>query len=490
MKKFKVAFLLPAYFGSNHSIFLGIGYLAAVLKNMGNEAIVLDEDALCWIYSKVDKKNSLTLAESRVVEEIQRYSPDVLCISINTTNYRNALRMLKYVREKFPRIFMIVGGPHISTCYSTFQSWHKDLYDAAIIGEGEVALCSLIENLKQGQQHTPIQGVCYSAMPMAYTPSKMVNIKQLPFPDRSVFFEIYSPDEKALAKENYNRVFYANIPGFENHHHARVVASRGCYNSCTFCSPAVYWRNPENLKPCRRIRKASSIVAEVEQLLKTGVQAIFFDDPTFPIKSDMKFFSEFEQEVLNKGLDFHWGAPICSNEIDTNILDRLQKLGFSYTYFGLENYQSSALKNFSKNQDIHKCIELINECTVRNIHCDAAYQIGLPNESLDDIKRSINWIFSKKLEQNTFYSITAIWPETELAKQYNVTPDCYEPDYDKKTFEARSGLFFYEQGNDILEPFYSNCSGTYHFIPMDLAIQIKYYLFDNGLTNRFAKKRS
>ena len=48
---------------------------------------------------------------------------------------------------------------------------------------------------------------------------------------------------------------------------------------------------------------------------------------------------------------------------------------------------------------------------------------------------------------------------------------------------------FYEQGNPIVEQFYSNCSGTYHFIPMDVAIDMKYYAFDKGLTNRFAKKR-
>lgn len=32
MGSFKVVFLLPAYFGSNHSLFLGVGYLAAAVK--------------------------------------------------------------------------------------------------------------------------------------------------------------------------------------------------------------------------------------------------------------------------------------------------------------------------------------------------------------------------------------------------------------------------------------------------------------------------
>ena len=489
MNDFKIAFLLPAYFGSNHSIFLGVGYLVAVLKRKGNKVIVLDEDAIRWVYAKTDEQTSLQLAEVRVINEIKRYSPDVLCVSINTTNYTNALRILKYTRKNFPEIFMVVGGPHISTCYETFSAWHRNLFDAAVIGEGEISLCMLIENLKRGIHHASIAGICYPDTLTLYTPSKMVDINKLPFPDRESFFEIYNAEERLLAEENYNRVFYSHLPGFENGH-ARIVASRGCYNECPFCSPAVYWRNPKNFRPCRRVRKATFIVDEIEQLLSKGVKAIFFDDPTFPIKSDMKFFLEFEREILMRDLKFNWGAPICITEVDYKILDRLQKLGFTFTYFGLENYKASVLKNFRKNPNLMRCLRLIAECSAKGIHCDAAYQIGLPNESFDDIKRSIDWIFKNNLERNTFYSITAIWPKTELAKQYNVTPDCYEPEFNKKIFEQTSGLFFYEQGNPIIEPFYSNCSGTYHFIPMELAIEIKYYMFDSGLTNRFDKKRS
>lgn len=487
MGSFKVIFLLPAYFGSNHSLFLGVGYLAAAVKNCGHRAIVIDEDAITWIYSQPGTPDALEQAQKRVLAEIETYNPNMLCISINTANYKNALRLLRYVRNKFPEIFMVVGGPHISTCYDTFRSWHGDLFDAAIIGEGEVSLCALIESLKAGQPKALIPGVCYAAGEPSNLTGSVVDIRKLPFPDRAAFFEIYDEAERALAMENYSRVFYSHLPGFENGH-ARVVASRGCYNHCTFCSPGVYWRDPQSLKPCRRLRDPESILDEVESLLASGIQAIYFDDPTFPIKSDLRFFTKFEAEIQNRGLHFHWGAPICSSEVDGCILDRLQKIGFSYTYFGLENYKEEHLKSFQKHQDIQQCLALIDECKKRAIHCDASYQIGLPNETMEDIKRSVDWIFQNHIERNTFYSITAIWPSTALAETYGVLPAYYEPNYPKKMFEEKSGLFFYEQGDPALEQFYSNCSGTYHFIPMELAKEIKYYLFDCGLTNRFRKK--
>lgn len=486
MRDYKVAFLLPTYFGSNHSMFLGVGYLVSAVKRKSNDAIVIDEDAISWLYHHY-YKTTIDNIRKRVIHEINKYSPDMLCFMINTANYKNALRLLSYVREEFPQIFTVVGGPHISTCYEEFSRLHSDLYDAAIIGEGEETLCQLIDSIKRGINNKIIPGACYSGDVRLVSKRALLDVDSINPPDRNAFFVIFEEKEKCIVEEHYKRVFYSKLPGFENGH-ARVVASRGCYNQCTFCSPGVYWRNPLNNLPCRRVRSAKKLVDEIEKLLLKGIYAIYFDDPTFPIKSDIAFFNLFENEILSRGLKFHWGAPICSNEIDSNILDRLQRLGFTYTYFGLENYREENLNDFRKQQDISMCLKIINECRVRGIHCDASYQIGLPNESIDDIKRSIDWIFKHGIERNTFYSITAIWPGTELAKKYGVIADYYEPSYDKKDFEARSGLFFYEQGNPVIEQFYSNCSGTYHFIPVDLAIEVKYYMFDNGLTNRFIKK--
>lgn len=488
MKSLKIAFMLPTYMGSNHSIFLGVAYLAAAVKKQGNDAIVLDEDAIRWIYAKEDESTSLIKAEERVKEEIKKYAPDVLCMSLNTTNLKNGLRMMTYVRNTFPEIYMIVGGPHISACAEQFRRWHRELFDAAIVGEGEDAICELLQSIGSERRNAPIPGIMYSSDDEHVIPRGMVDIRSLDFPDRESFFAIYSDEEIEIAKENYTRVFYSHLPGFENGH-ARIVASRGCYNNCTFCSPGMYWRDQVSGKPCRRIRTAKNIVDEIEMLTKQGVGAIYFDDPTFPIKSDKLFFDELEREILERNLVFNWGAPICSSEVDTDILDRLQKIGFTYTYFGLENYKEDNLKDFHKMQDIQRCLELIRECKNRNIHCDASYQIGLPNETVEDIKKSIDWIFKNKIERNAFYSITAIWPETIMAKEYGVLPEYYEPSYDKTIVERQKGLFYYEQGNPIVEQFYSNCSGTYHFIPMDTAIEMKYYVFDSGLTNRFAQKR-
>lgn len=484
MSAFKIAFLLPAYFGSNHSMFLGIGYLAAAVKKKGFKALIVDEDAINWVYSKKNPSNSLELSKSRVIDELKSYSPNAICTYINTANYKNALRMLEYVRDVFPNTYSIVGGPHISTSYSSFKKNHSALFEAAIIGEGEDSICELAMSLSKNIFNAFIPGVLYSDSNLIYNLPRVVQIDKIPFPDREAFFEIYNQTELPLAYSSYQRVFYSSLPGFEKKY-ARIVASRGCYNTCSFCSPSVFWRHPETKKPYRRIRSAKSVVDEIEILLSKGISAIYFDDPTFPLKTSPAFFSQFETEIKKRHLSFNWGAPICVEEADVRILDRLQDIGFTYTYFGLETYQEKDLNNFNKKQNIRQCLNLIRQCKERGIHCDAAYQIGLPHENRDGIKRSIDWIFENHIERNIFFSITAIWPETLLAREIGILSDYFEPNYDKALVNKEKGVFFYEQGNPELEYFYSNCSGTYHFIPEELAIEMKYYIFDCGLKNRF-----
>lgn len=487
--KHKVAFILPYYGGSNHSPFLGVGYLSSTLKRNGFDTIIIDEDAANWIKVVQNVKQPLMESKKWVYEKLKEFQPDIICATINTANYENALKLLSYVRDRFKDTFIVVGGPHISTSFKEFHKWHNNLFDAAIIGEGENSLLELCEWYVEGRKKNQrIKGVIFATSPNLYIPREMCDIDTLPFPDREGFYNSFNDEEKQLVIEHYNRGFYSKLPGFEKSH-GRVVSSRGCNYACSFCSPSLYWRNPISKLPCRRMRDPQSIVLEIEELINQGIHAIYFDDPTFPILSEPKFFTRFVEEIKSRNLKFNWGAPICSDEIDENILDIMQDIGFTYTYFGLENYMQANLQDMNKKQNIDRCLELIQECKKRGIHCDASYQVGLPNETMEDVKRSIQWIFDKKIERNVFFSLTAIWAETKLAIQNKISSECFEPNFDKSIME-KDGLYFFPQGNKDLEFFYSNCSGTYHFVSIEEAIDIKYYIFDMGLSNRFKKKEN
>jgi radical SAM superfamily enzyme YgiQ (UPF0313 family) len=476
----KVAFCLPYYAGRNHSPFLGIGYLSSILNSNGIETRIFDLDAIAWVMLKKHNDNHMAETNSFLADRLAKFEPDIIAVTINTTNYEETINLLKHIHNYKGKAKIIVGGPHISTSYSAFNKYHYNLFDLAIIGEGETALLEICKNMIANTWNN-----CYNKNDYVLG-SPVENLDSFPYPDRNGFYTAFNSEDFKLVEEHYRRNFYTHLPGFKGKKYERVVASRGCDYQCSFCSPGILWRDYKTNKPKRRIRSPKNIVDEIEMLYEKGITAFYFDDPTFPVCSDLGFFTQFVFELKNRGLSIKWAAPVRVEEIDNKIVDVLRESGFSYTYFGLETYNEKQLSKFNKELDIEKSLDIINILKNNDIHCDVSYQIGLPNEELSEIYKGIDWLANNNLQKNTFFSITAIWPETQLAKQHNISSEDYEPTLNKSN-KRREGLHFFRMGNKEIEDFYSNCSGTYHFIDEERAIKVKEYLVFSDFFNRFKR---
>lgn len=488
-KNKRIALLLPFYDGRNHSQLLGVGYLSQMLKEAGNDTLIIDEDAVFSVMEKRGVKDPLSLARLFIIEKLKDYSPFALCATVNTANYERSLELLTLIRESFQDIKIIVGGPHITTSWHSFKKFHNTLFDIAIIGEGEQTIIEVCDSFFSNNPLKGIKGAISSQSNGAhFKPRNLIeDLDCLPYPDREGFYKVFSKDEHAIVDEHYNNVFYAHLPGFKGKKFSRIVGSRGCNFSCSFCSPSFFWKNPLNGKPVRRTRSPFKIVDEIEYLVNQGYQAFYFDDPTFPYKSKPEFYLSFIHELKRRGLNINWAAPTRHDELSEDILRQLFESGFTYTYFGLETYQQKDLIEMGKAIDIDYCIKLLDWCQSIGIHCDVSYQIGVPGENYDSIIKSIQWLEKHGLQKRSFFSIAAIWPETPLARKYGVKSDDFEPSSDKKRLE-KEGLYYFKPGNPQIEKYFSNCSGTFHFIDEETAIQAKYYLIGSGFIKRFDNK--
>ena len=485
-KNRKIALLLPYYEGRNHSQFLGVAYLSAVLKQEGYDTLILDEDAIVFLMEKQRDEMPIRSARKFIIEKVNDYRPFLIGITINTANYGRSLQLLELVRSNFPEIKIVVGGPHISTSWRAFLKYHGNKCDVAIIGEGERTFIEVCDRIFCGEPLGGTKGAAISGTRgHNYKPRDLIlDLDILPYPDREDFFKAFSNDVHEIIDENYRSVFYSHLPGFRGRKFARIVGSRGCNFSCKFCSPSVFWKDPLTGKNCRRTRDPIKIVNEIEYLFEQGYQAFYFDDPTFPFLSRPDFYKKMIYEIKKRGLNINWAAPTRYDELSEDILLELLNSGFTYTYIGLETYRHDDLINMCKPLQIEKCIKLVQSCKEIGIHCDVSYQIGLPGESFDSIISSIQWLEDQGLQKNSFFSIAAVWPETPWAKTYGIKSDDYEPGIEKKILKNK-GLFYFKVGNPQIERYFSNCSGNFHFIDEETTIRVKYYLIDSGFIKRF-----
>lgn len=484
-----VAFLVPYYEGRNHSPFLGVGYLSQVLKLSGFDTLILDEDAIYFVMEHRGEQTPLQAARDFILDKLSEFSPTLLCVTINTANYARSLELLEIVRAAFPETCLLVGGPHISTSWSVFRKFHSHLFDLAVVGEGELTIVDVCRRAANKASLEGIPGTVPSGeMTESFKPRALVeNLDILPYPDREGFFYALPERDEPILQEHYRRVFYSHLPGFRGKRYQRIVGSRGCDFSCTFCSPSTYWRDPLTGRPKRRIRSPVSIVDEMEYLVNQGYEAFYFDDPTFPFNSEPSFIDRLIHEIEGRGLNIAWSGPTRHDELSKDILGRLARAGFTYTYFGLETCRRKDLLKMGKHMDLDHCLKLIEWCDELGIHCDVSYQIGLPGDDYESIIESIQWLEEHELQRRSFFSIAAAWPETPLALNFGLSSEAYEPECDKTQYEAR-GLYFFHPGDPRIENYFSNCSGTFHFIDIDTAIQVKYYLMDAGFIKRFDVK--
>lgn len=482
----KIALLLPLYEGRNHSPFLGMGYLSAVLRDAGYRTRIIDEDAVFSLMHEAHPEDPLRLTREFVASSLQDFAPDAIGVTINTTNYERGLELLGLVKEGFPDVPVIVGGPHISTSWRAFKKHHPHLFDVAVVGEGEKTIVEVCHHIFSGRSLDGLPGAVTLRTPNSAfrPPSHIEDLDCLPYPDREGFEKVFSSQEREIIAEHYRKVFYAHLPGFRGKKFARIVGSRGCTFSCSFCSPSVFWRDPLTGRPTRRLRNPRRIADEVESLYKKGYKAFYFDDPTFPFKSYPEFYKTFIDEIRQRNLKINWAAPTRYDELAEEILEELAESGFTYTYFGLETCQAEDLCKMGKATDVGQCLELIKWCNQVGIHCDVSYQIGLPGQGWDKMIKSIQWLEEHGLQKRSFFSLAAVWPETPLAKEFGISSEDFEPDSDKNPLEKR-GLYFFKPGNPQIEKYFSNCSGTFHFIDEETAIRVKYYLMDAGFIKRF-----
>ncbi|MDD5097394.1 MAG: cobalamin-dependent protein, partial [Candidatus Omnitrophica bacterium] len=131
-----------------HSLSLGLAYLAGALQAANLDVLILD-------------LNNHTYSDERINKIIIDYRPEVIGISVKTATANVSAQIVRRLKNIFPKIIYVAGGPHITLCAKEFIQEHKEI-DLAISGEGEEALVKLIKNIQDGKKDiSKISGISY-----------------------------------------------------------------------------------------------------------------------------------------------------------------------------------------------------------------------------------------------------------------------------------------------------------------------------------------
>ncbi|MBL8911296.1 MAG: radical SAM protein [Archangium sp.] len=223
---------------------------------------------------------------------------------------------------------------------------------------------------------------------------RFLNVDALPFPDWSKF----------------PRDDYAYFPLLKKKPFLPVLSSRGCPYGCSFCPYPVAQGAPF------RGRSAKNVVDELQHLIERyGVQSVLFRDPTFTL--DLDRAADICRLILERGLKLEFGIETRLDRMESGLIELLGRAGCTSVEFGVDPLeQETLLANHRRPLAPKKVHDVVKALEANGMRTAGLAVLGLPEQSLDEMKRTIEWVDELGLSYIN-YELATPFPGTALYEE-------------------------------------------------------------------------
>ena len=281
---------------------------------------------------------------AHILEHLYREQADVYGFSCYIWNIEPMLTIAQTLKSLLPESRIVLGGPEASYGLERFEN--TPWIDAIVRGEGEEAMLSLCQAVREGGDYPRISGE------IAVT-----------FADAGVH---YRPDE-----ETGGILYYES--------------SRGCPYSCAYC-----------LSSATRGVRFKSVEQTLDELLTfealhTNCKVIKFVDRTF--NADVRRANAIWRALLDEKYTKSYHFEICASLLDEESFDILSRFpkGKVQLEIGLQSTNPETLAASSRHIDAAKVIAAAKRIkNVGNVHVHLDLIAGLPYEDYASFAKSFD----------------------------------------------------------------------------------------------------
>lgn len=311
---------------------------------------------------------------------------DVVGISSKTcaiTRAEEIVQQIKLEAKRFGRnVVTVLGGEHASTCGGHRISRH---FDHVLPGESEHAFVDILKSIEL-EHHGAKKSLRALPSKGFYQCKSFNNI-----PDFSVV-------------DGYEDIFQGfllrHFPLIWSIRHKRVPtlsfqSTRGCPYNCSFCPTPKYLQG----RAYRRRDVESAIVYLKEHIAKSGINELFFEDPTAAIPFDResyKFFQSLAENSVKMNASVLVRVDLCEDE---KLLEVMRAAGVSSVGIGIESLSDKTRNDFKKkisSDMIARSIEVFHK---HGFMVSGLFIVGYDTEDLDSFTRIEKFINDHGIEQ-------------------------------------------------------------------------------------------
>jgi radical SAM superfamily enzyme YgiQ (UPF0313 family) len=185
-----------------------------------------------------------------------------------------------------------------------------------------------------------------------------------------------------------------------------VMTTRGCPNSCSYCSTQLYWSRSFRYRPWR------DVVEEIARnQSRYGVEGshVVDDNPAF----DKRWFLDFCGAIAEAGNLNVSFSNFSVKTINAEVLDALRKVNLERLVIAIETGSEEMQKKTRKRLQFDKVLQTVDLIREKGFDLHVCWMIGFPNESLEQIEATIRLARKIRSESMQIFPVFP-FPGTEL----------------------------------------------------------------------------
>lgn len=334
---------------------LGMGYIAAVARQNGFDADVLNAQ---YLNINLDK----------VQERLLNEKPDVVGFTIYEEQLDEVIGLTEFIKKELPDTTIVAGG-HYASFNAENLLKNVNTIDLVVIGEAEQSFSLILTEIQEKGYARETKGIFYRKDDEVIStgwPKGIRDLDELPYPVRS------NTDRRD------------NI--------TNISTSRGCHGNCSFCSTNAF--NRTHRHKLIRIRNPKKVVDEIEYLVnELNAYHIFITDDNFMANELLKpgWIDEFVNEIKAREIDIVFNFDCRVDDLDAEPLAKLKSVGLIGVFLGVESNSSATLELYNKQTTGKQNVDAIKQLKKLRIDYWVGNIMFHPTTILDDIEADLNF---------------------------------------------------------------------------------------------------
>jgi radical SAM superfamily enzyme YgiQ (UPF0313 family) len=355
---------------------LGVAYLCSFLRQYGYKDIAIyNQDIFHFPDEHLTNflnNNHFDIVGVGVIGGYYQYKKlKSICAAISKSNDRPILIIGGYGPAPEPQFFM-----------------EKTNADFCVIGEGELPLLNLLNEINGSKKYSTVKGVMYredNKYKATERAKPIKDIDDIPLP----VWDLFPIDAYACHKPAGAVGVVRSMP---------ILTCRGCMYSCNFCY---------RMETGYRVRSYESIIEEIKRLIKDyNISFVRLRDEL--LMSNEKRIIGFCEALLDADIKIHFDCNGRLNTAKPFVLKLMKRAGCTYINYGIESLDQKVLDIMNKYQTIEEIYNGIEATISAGINPGFNLLWNNIADNEETLKKAVE--FLKKY--NTYSEIRTIKPVT------------------------------------------------------------------------------